>query len=104
ASRKLRSQLNATKYGKFKICSNGKSMACLSRVNGAIMHSKIVMVSHTYNRSGDAAKGAIWTGSSNFGGRSAERTFNNGQTVYNDKKLWYQMRRVWDDMWAERKV
>ncbi|WP_286927886.1 MULTISPECIES: phospholipase D-like domain-containing protein [Aeromicrobium] len=104
ASKKLRSQLNRTKYGKFKICSNGKSMACLSRVNGAIMHSKIVMVSDTYTRSGRRAKGVVWTGSSNFGGRSAERTYNNGSTVYNDKKLWYGMRGVWKDMWAERRV
>lgn len=104
ASRSLRSQLNATKYGKYKVCSNGKSMACLSRINGAIMHSKVVMVSDTYNRSGKPARGVVWTGSSNFGGRSAERTYNNGSTVYNDKKLWYQMRGVWNDMWAERKV
>lgn len=104
ASKKLRTQLNKTKYGKFKICSNGKSMACLSRVNGAIMHSKVVMVSDTYNRSGKRAKGVVWTGSSNFGGRSAERTYNNGTVVYNDKLLWYQMRGVWNDMWAERKI
>lgn len=104
ASKKLRKQLNGTKYGKFRICSNGKSMACLSRVNGAIMHSKIVMVSDTYTRSNKRAKGVVWTGSTNFGGRSAERTYNNGSTVYNDKKLWYQMRGVWKDMWAERRI
>ncbi len=104
ASKKLRKQLNATKYGRYKVCSNGKSMACLSRVNGAIMHSKIVMVSNTYTRSGRAAKGVVWTGSSNFGGRSAERTFNNGTTIYNDKKLWFQMRSVWNDMWSQRKI
>ncbi|GAA3548310.1 hypothetical protein AFL01nite_26340 [Aeromicrobium flavum] len=104
ASKKLKKQLNRTKYGKFKTCANGKSMACLSRVNGAIMHSKVVMVSDTYTRSGKRAKGVVWTGSSNFGGRSAERTYNNGTTVYNDKKLWYQMRAVWNDMWAERRI
>lgn len=104
ASSTLQKQLNATKTGKFKYCSTGKSNACLSRVSGAIMHSKILLVSHTFDRSDNPVKGVVWTGSSNFGGRSAERTFNNGQTVYNDKKLWYQMRRVWDDMWAERNV
>lgn len=104
ASRKLRSQLNGTKYGAFKICGKGKSMACLSTVSGAIMHSKIVMVSDTYTRSGKRAKGVVWTGSTNFGGRSGERTYNNGSTVYNDKKLWMQMRGVWNDMWAERNV
>ncbi|UUI67369.1 phospholipase D-like domain-containing protein [Aeromicrobium duanguangcaii] len=104
ASNKLKKQLNKTKYGKFKTCSNGKSMACLSRVNGALMHSKIVMVSDTYTRSGKRARGVVWTGSTNFGGRSAERTYNNGTTVYNDKKLWYQMRAVWNDMWAKRRI
>ncbi|MFS0884599.1 phospholipase D-like domain-containing protein [Aeromicrobium sp. 179-A 4D2 NHS] len=104
ASKKLRKQLNATKYGRYKACGRGKSMACLSRVSGAIMHSKIVMVSDTYTRSGRPARGVVWTGSSNFGGRSAERTFNNGTTIYNDKKLWYQMRGVWNDMWAERNI
>src|SRR5690606_24098465 len=64
----------------------------------------VVMVSDTYTRSGKRARGVVWTGSSNFGGRSAERTYNNGTTVYNDKKLWYQMRGVWNDMWAERRI
>jgi len=104
ASKKLRKQLNATKYGRYKVCGRGKSMACLSRVSGAIMHSKIVMVSDTYTRSNRRALGVVWTGSSNFGGRSAERTYNNGTTVYNDKKLWYQMRGVWKDMWAQRNI
>jgi len=104
ASSKLRKQLNATKTGSFRICAKGKSMACLSRVSGAIMHSKIVMVSATYTRSGKAAKGAIWTGSSNFGGRSGERTYNNGTIVYNDKLLWRQMAAMWSDMRAERNV
>ena len=89
---------------KFKICSKGKSLACLSGLNGAIMHSKILLVNSTYTRDNKPAKGVIWTGSANLGGPSAERTYNNGLTVYNDKKLWYEMRQMWDDMWAERNV
>lgn len=104
ASRSLQRQLNATKSGKFKICAKGKSLACLSNVNGAIMHSKIVMVSNTYTRNGSPAKGAIWTGSSNYGGRSAERTYNNGVTIYNDPKLWKEMSVLWRDMWNEQNV
>lgn len=104
ASSRLRKQLNATRTGSFKICRKRKSMACLSRVSGAIMHSKIVMVNSTYTRSGAPALGAIWTGSSNFGGRSAERTFNNGTIVYNDRLLWTEMSRMWADMWRERNI
>lgn len=104
ASKKLQRQLNAAKTGKFKICAKGKSLACLSNRNGAIAHTKIVMVSNTYTQSGKTAKGAIWTGSSNYGGRSAERTYNNGVIIYNDPKLWKEMRVLWNDMWAERNV
>lgn len=104
ASNKLRKQLNKTRTGSFKLCGKGKSMACLSKVSGALMHSKIVMVGPTYTRSGQAAKAAIWTGSSNFGGRSAERTYNNGTIVYNDKKLWVEMSAMWADMWAKRNI
>ncbi len=102
ASRSLAKKLKAQKTGHVQICSKGKSLACMSSLNGAITHAKIVMVSDTYTRDGDAAKGAIWTGSSNYGGRSAEYTYNNGITVYNDKKMWYQMSRLWGDMWAKR--
>ncbi|AWB92057.1 phospholipase D-like domain-containing protein [Aeromicrobium chenweiae] len=88
----------------FKICRKGKSLACLSGLNGAIMHSKILLVSNTFTRDNKPAKGAIWSGSANLGGPSGERTYNNGLTVYNDKKLWVQTRRMWDDMYAERNV
>lgn len=104
ASRSLVKKLSAQKTGHVKICSKGKSLACLSTLSGAIIHSKIVMVSETYTRDGRAARGAIWTGSSNYGGRSAERTYNNGTTVYNDKKLWTQMSRLWGDLWAKRNI
>ena len=104
ASRSLVKNLNAQKTGHVLICSKGKSLACLSGLNGAITHAKIVMVSQTYTRDGDPAVGAIWTGSSNYGGRSAERTYNNGITVYNDKKMWYQMHRLYSDMWAKRNI
>ncbi|NRQ50910.1 phospholipase D-like domain-containing protein [Aeromicrobium stalagmiti] len=88
----------------FKICSKGKSLACLSGLNGAIMHSKILLVSNTFTRDNKPAKAAIWSGSANLGGPSGERTYNNGLTVYNDKKLWYETRQMWDDMYAERNV
>jgi hypothetical protein len=91
-------------YGAFKICSKGKSLACLSEANGAIMHSKILLVSSTFTRDKEPALGAIWSGSANLGGPSGERTFNNGLTIYNDQKLWYQMSRMWSDMYAERDV
>ncbi|WP_456696136.1 phospholipase D-like domain-containing protein [Aeromicrobium sp. P5_D10] len=97
---KSRSLRNAN----FKICSKGKSLACLSSLNGAIMHSKLLLVSSTFTRDNKPAKGVIWTGSANLGGPSGERTYNNGLTVYNDKKLWYQTRRLWDDMYAERNI
>ncbi|MRJ77717.1 hypothetical protein GEV29_14325 [Aeromicrobium sp. SMF47] len=88
----------------FKICQKGKSLACLSGLNGAIMHSKILLVSNTFTRDNKPAKAAIWSGSANLGGPSGERTYNNGLTIYNDKKLWYGTRQMWDDMYAERNV
>lgn len=105
-SRALQRALNrkSLRNSKFKICSKGKSLACLSGLNGAIMHSKILLVSSTYTRDKKPAQGVIWTGSANLGGPSGERTYNNGLTVYNDKKLWYQTRRLWDDMYAERNI
>ncbi len=88
----------------FKICQKGKSLACLSSANGAIMHSKILLVNSTFTRDKKPAKGAIWSGSANLGGPSGERTYNNGLTIYNDKKLWEQTKELWTDMYAERNV
>ncbi|KAA1399639.1 phospholipase D-like domain-containing protein [Aeromicrobium ginsengisoli] len=103
-SRYLQSKLNALPHGHFKICSKGKSLACLSSLNGAIMHSKILLVTSTYTRDNKPASAAIWSGSANLGGPSGERTYNNGLTVYNDYKLWKETRQMWTDMWAERNV
>lgn len=103
-SRALQSKLNNLRHGHFKICSKGKSLACLSGLNGAIMHSKLLLVTSTYTRTGKPAKAAIWSGSANLGGPSGERTYNNGLTVYNDRKLWFETRQMWRDMWAERNV
>lgn len=105
-SRALQRALNSRslRNAKFKICQKGKSLACLSGINGAIMHSKLLLVSSTFTRDNQPAKGVIWTGSANLGGPSGERTYNNGLTIYNDKKLWYQTRRLWDDMYAERNI
>ncbi|MCL3818555.1 phospholipase D-like domain-containing protein [Aeromicrobium wangtongii] len=106
SSRALKRALNAKglRDSHFKICAKGKSLACLSGLNGAIMHSKLVMVSNTYTRDNKPARGAVWTGSANLGGRSAEQTYNNGLTVYNDAKLWAQMSQLWKDMSAERNI
>jgi hypothetical protein len=68
------------------------------------MHSKLVMVSSTFTRDNQPAKGAVWTGSANLGGRSAEQTYNNGLTVYNDSKLWSESLQMWKDMYAERNI
>lgn len=113
-SRALQKQLNAIKtYGHFKICNKGKSLACLSQLSGAIMHSKLLYITtwgrsgtdfSTFDRDGKKARGAIWTGSANLGGPSGERTWNNGITIYNDKKLMYQIGALWDDMWSERNI
>jgi len=103
-SRALQSKLNNLKHGHFKICSKGKSLACLSSLSGAIMHTKILLVSSTYTRANKPANAAIWSGSANLGGPSGERTYNNGLTVYNDRKLWFETRQMWRDMWAERNV
>ncbi len=106
ASRSLQKALNkrGLRDSRFKICAKGKSLACLSSLNGAIMHSKILLVNNTFTRDGKPAKGAIWSGSANLGGRSAEQTYNNGLTIYNDRKLWAETSRLWDDMYAERNI
>lgn len=109
ASRALQKSINASKYqgkrtGYFHICQKGKSLACLSSLPGAIMHSKILYVASTYTRDKVPAKGAIWSGSANLGGRSGEQTYNNGLTIYNDQKLNNQIKALWADMWAERNV
>lgn len=105
-SRALQSALNdsSLRDAHFKICVKGKSLACLSSLNGAIMHSKILMVNHTYDRDGNNAIAAIWSGSANLGGPSGEQTYNNGLTIYNDKKLWEQSKDMWSDMYNERYV
>lgn len=106
ASRSLQKALNKKNLrdSRFKICSKGRSLACLSGLKGAIMHSKILLVNNTFTRDNEPAKGAIWSGSANLGGRSGEQTYNNGLTVYNDAKLWAQTSQLWNDMYAERNV
>ncbi|MEH3034833.1 MAG: phospholipase D-like domain-containing protein [Aeromicrobium erythreum] len=103
-SRWLQRELNKTRTGKFKICAKGRSNACLAQRTGAIMHSKILMVKDTFDRDKVHRMGAFWSGSANLGGPSGERTWNNGWTIYNDKKIWVQMTKAWADMWAERNV
>ncbi len=105
-SRALQSALNKSSMrdAHFKICQKGKSLACLSSANGAIMHSKILLINSTFTRDKKPAKGAIWSGSANLGGPSGERTYNNGLTIYNDEKLWEQSKDLWSDMYAERYV
>lgn len=108
-SRALQKNLNAAKYagkrtGYFKICAKGKSLACLSPLNGAIMHSKVLLVNSTFDRNKKPALGAVWSGSANLGGPSGEYTFNNGWTTYNDKKIFLQMKQFYNDMWAERNI
>jgi hypothetical protein len=106
ASRALQRALNKKNLrdSAFKICAKGKSLACLSNLNSAIMHSKLLLVNNTFTRDNKPAKGAIWSGSANLGGRSAEQTYNNGLTIYNDTKLWAQTSQLWNDMWAERNI
>jgi hypothetical protein len=106
SSRALQRALNkkGLRDAHFKICAKGRSLACLSGLTGAIMHSKLVMVNNTFTRDNQPAKGAIWTGSANLGGRSAEQTYNNGLTVYNDTKLWAETSQMWKDMYAERNI
>ncbi len=106
ASRALQRALNkrSLRDSKFKICAKGKSLACLSNLNGAIMHSKLLLVNNTFTRDNKPARGAIWSGSANLGGRSAEQTYNNGMTIYNDSKLWAQTGSLWNDMFAERNI
>lgn len=108
-SRALQRSLNAAKYkgkrtGFFKICVKGKSLACLSPLNGAIMHSKVLLVKDTFDRDKKPALGAVWSGSANLGGPSGEYTFNNGWTTYNDKKIFLQMKQFFNDMLAEKNV
>lgn len=105
-SRALQKALNSSSLrdSAFRICQKGKSLACLSGLNGAIMHSKILIIGNTFTRNKANAKGVYWSGSANLGGFSGERTFNNGLTVYNDKKLYNQIKAMWADMWAERSV
>jgi hypothetical protein len=106
ASRALQRALNkkGLRDAHFKICAKGKSLACLSNVNGAIMHSKILLINRTFTRDGKPAQGVIWSGSANLGGRSGEQTYNNGLTIYNDRKLWAQTSQLWKDMYAERNI
>jgi hypothetical protein len=106
SSRSLQKALNkkGLRDSNFRICAKGKSLACLSGLNGAIMHSKLVLVKDTFTRDKQPAKGAIWAGSANLGGRSAEQTYNNGMTVYNDPKLWAQASQLWTDMTVKRNV
>jgi hypothetical protein len=104
ASALARTTYHGKHYGSFKICQKGTSLACLASGRGAIMHSKILLVSDTFTQEGKAAKAAIWSGSANLGGPSGERTFNNGLTIYNDMKLWAQTTDMWADMWAERNI
>lgn len=104
-SRSLMGKLNDSKYGHTRICAKGsKSWACLSSRNGAIMHSKMLLISHTRNRNGEAARGVVWSGSANLGGPSGERTWNNALTIYNDSKLYTQMYKLFRDMWNEQGV
>ncbi|MGA8986434.1 phospholipase D-like domain-containing protein [Aeromicrobium sp.] len=108
-SRALASALQSATYkgrhtGKFKICQKGRSLACLSSAKGAIMHSKILLINDTFTREGTSAKRVFWSGSANLGGPSGEKTYNNGLTVYNDRKLFTQTRRMWNDMWEERSI
>jgi phosphatidylserine/phosphatidylglycerophosphate/cardiolipin synthase-like enzyme len=106
ASRALQKALKkkSLRDSSFKICAKGKSLACLSSLNGAIMHSKVLLVNNTFTRDGKPARGAVWSGSANLGGRSAEQTYNNGMTIYNDRKLWQQSSKLWADMYAERNI
>ena len=103
-SRALQSKLNRYKAGHFHICQKGRSLACLGGLNGAIMHSKILIISSTYTKDKKKALGVIWSGSANLGGPSGEKTWNNGWTVYNDRKLYFQTAQMWRDMWAERNI
>jgi hypothetical protein len=103
-SRYLQSQMDKLAHGHFHICVKGKSLACLSSLNGAIMHSKVLIIRNTFTRDNKPALGAVWSGSANLGGPSGEYTFNNGWTVYNDKKLFLQFRQFFNDMLNERSV
>lgn len=100
-SKALGAALAAYDTGHYHLCAKGKSLACLSTLNGAILHSKVLIVKDTFDRDGKQAFGAVWSGSANLGGPSGEYTFNNGWTTYNDKKIFLQMREFYRDMWNE---
>ena len=106
ASKRLMKQLNAKglRDSHFKLCGKKRGWACLSSQRAALMHSKVILVSNTFTRADKPALGAVWTGSANFGGRSAERTFNNGNIIYNDKKFYQQMLTYYADLWTKRNV
>lgn len=109
ASRSLQTQLNAVRFngkrtGYFYICAKGQSLACLSSAKGGIIHTKSLIIKSTFTRNGDPAKGAVWFGSANIGGPSGAYTWNNGLTIYNDKKLYVQAYRMFSDLMAERNV
>lgn len=108
-SRALQKKLNSITYGGkrtgyFKICAKGKSLACLSTVSGAIMHTKMLVIGRTFTQEGKQTYGTVWSGSANLGGPSGERTYNNGLTVYNDRKMFYQMRTLFNHMYREGSV
>ncbi len=117
ASRYLQSKLNSASYrgiktGYFKICAKGQSLACLSSLKGGIIHTKSLIISTsqpgnipaTFTQNGEGAKSAVWFGSANIGGPSGEHTWNNGQTIYNDRKIYTQVFWMFQDLIAERNV
>jgi hypothetical protein len=109
ASRSLQSQLNASTYkgkhyGHFYICAKGQSLACLSSAKGGIIHTKSLIIKTTFTRDNQPAMGAVWFGSANIGGPSGEHTWNNGLTIYNDKKLYYQTYQMFNDLIHEQNV
>lgn len=109
ASRSLQRQLNAATYhgrhtAHFYLCSKGKSLACLSSISGGIIHTKSLIINRTYTRDKTPSRGTVWYGSANIGGPSAEHTWNDGMTVYNDKKLYIQSKAMFNDLVAERNV
>lgn len=117
ASRSLARQLNGATYkgrhtGWFKICAKGKSLACISTAKGGIIHTKSLIIGSTnpagqtvsYTRNGQPAASVVWYGSANLGGPSGEYTWNNGQTIYNDKLLYIQSAAMFQDLLSERTV
>ncbi|GAA3534593.1 hypothetical protein GCM10022234_34290 [Aeromicrobium panaciterrae] len=117
ASRSLASQLNSATFkgihtGWFKICAKGKSLACISTAKGGIIHTKSLIIGSSnpagqtvsYTREGKPAASVVWYGSANLGGPSGEYTWNNGQTIYNDKLLYIQSAAMFQDLLGERTV